>query len=209
MLKKTFFLLLFSIIHSQIVNLTVFKLKDFENITVDKPSGLICYEVHNSLKKKNNFYLYVNCNEPDKKMSKTIFYNLTDVSCNDLNNLTIDFNNLKSQFTYSIKEPKVPIEGGNGFFYEYNIKKKEVKKFMLTLFYDFTGTKFSILYAPVSINKIVKVVKVLFFLFIFIIILIIVCICICIRNRRLKSTAPQFQTSNLNMVNLPEEGVIL
>ena len=80
---------------------------------------------------------------------------------------------------------------------------------MLTLFYDFTGTKFSILYAPVSINKIVKVVKVLFFLFIFIIILIIVCICICIGNRRLKSTAPQFQTSNLNMVNLPEEGVIL
>ena len=208
MLEKTFFLLLFSIIHSQIVNLTVFKLKDFENITVDKPSGLICYELHNNFKKENNFCLYVNCNEPDKKMSKTIFYNLTDVSCNDLNNLTIDFNNLKSQFTYSIKEPKVPIEGGNGFFYEYNIKKKEDKKFMLTLFYDFTGTKFSILYAPVSINKIVKVVKVLFFLFIFIIILIIVCICICIRNRRLKSTAPQFQTSNLNMVNLPEEGVI-
>ena len=52
MLEKTFFLLLFSIIHSQIVNLTVFKLKDFENITVDKPSGLICYELHNSLKKK-------------------------------------------------------------------------------------------------------------------------------------------------------------
>ena len=208
MLKKTLFLLLFSLIHSQIVNLTVFKLKDYENITVDKPSGLICYELHNDFKTENNFYLYVNCNEPDKKMSKTIFYNLTDVSCNDLNNLPIDFNNLKSQFTY-IKEPKVPEEGENGFFYEYNIKKKEDKKFMLTLFYDFTGTKFSISYAPVSINKIVKVVKVLFFLFIFIIILIIVCICICIGNRRLKSTAPQFQTSNLNMVNLPEEGVIL
>ena len=209
MLKKTLFLLLFSLIHSQIVNLTVFKLKDYENITVDKPSGLICYELHNDFKTENNFCLYVNCNEPDKKMSKTIFYNLTDVSCNDLNNLTIDFNNLKSQFTYSIKEPKVPIEGGNGFFYEYNIKKKEDKKFMLTLFYDFTGTKFSISYAPVSINKIDFVVNVLFFLlFIFIIILIIVCICICIGNRRLKSTAPQFQTSNLNMVNLPEEGVI-
>ena len=208
MLKKTLFLLLFSLIHSQIVNLTVFKLKDYENITVDKPSGLICYELHNDFKTENNFCLYVNCNEPDKKMSKTIFYNLTDVSCNDLNNLPIDFNNLKSQFTY-IKEPKVPKEEENGFFYEYNIKKKEDKKFMLTLFYDFTGTKFSISYAPVSINKIVNVVKVLFFLFIFIIILIIVCICICIGNRRLKSTAPQFQTSNLNMVNLPEEGVIL
>ena len=208
MLKKTFFLLLFSIIHSQIVNLTVFKLKDFENITIDKPSGLICYELHNNFKKENNFYLYVNCNEPDKKMSKTIFYNLTDVSCNDLNNLPIDFNNLKSQFTY-IKEPKVPKEEGNGFFYEYNIKKKEDKKFMLTLFYDFTGTKFSISYAPVSINKIVNVVKVLFFLFIFIIILIIIFIYMCIDYRRLKSTAPQFQTSNLNMVNLPEEGVIL
>ena len=79
---------------------------------------------------------------------------------------------------------------------------------MLTLFYDFTGTKFSISYAPVSINKIDFVVNVLFFLlFISIIILIIVCIFIC-GNRRLKSTAPQFQTSNLNMVNLPEEGVI-
>ena len=210
MLKKTFFLLLFSLIHSQIVNLTVFKLKDFENITVDKPSGLICYELHNNFKKENNFYLYVNCNEPDKKMSKTIFYNLTDVSCNDLNNLPIDFNNLKSQFTYSIKEQKVHREGENGFFYEYNITKKEDKKFMLTLFYDFTGTKFSISYAPVSINKIDYVVNVLlFFLYISIIILIIVCICICIRNRRLKSTDPQLQSRNSKqMITLPEEGVI-
>ena len=209
MLEKTLFLLLFSLIYSQIVNLDVFKLKDYENITINKQSGLICYELHKDFKTDNEFYLQISCDEADKNMSKTIFYNLTDVSCNDLNNLPIDFNNLKSQFTYSIKEPKVPIEGGNGFFYEYNIKKKEDKKFMLTLFYDFTGTKFSISYAPVSINKIVNVVKVLFFLFIFIIILIIVCICICIGNRRLKSTAPQFQTSNLNMVNLPEEGVIL
>ena len=209
MLKKTLLLSLFYLIHSQIVNLRVFKLKDYENITIDKPSGLICYELHNNLKTEDNFYLYVNCSESDKKMSKTIFYNLTDVSCNNLDNLPINFNDLKSQFTYSIKEPKVPKEGKNGFFYEYNIKKEEDKKFMLTLFYDFTGTKFSILYAPVSINKIVKVVKVLFFLFIYIIISTIIFICMCIRYRRLKSTVPQLQSRNSKqMITLPEEGVI-
>ena len=197
MLKKTFFLLLFSIIHSQIVNLTVFKLKDYENITIDKPSGLICYELHNNLKTEDNFYLYVNCNEPDKKMSKTIFYNLTDVSCKNLNNLQINIEDLKSEFTYSIKEPKAFNEGEKGFFYEYNITKKEDKqKFMLMLFTDFTGEKFSISYAPISAGGILTALLVIVLFIIIISILVCLCICVCIRKRIHKSTAHQYPTQS-------------
>ena len=70
MLKKTFFLLLFSLIHSQIVNLTVFKLKDYENITINKQSSLICYELHQDFKTNVEFYLQINCDEADKTISK-------------------------------------------------------------------------------------------------------------------------------------------
>ena len=37
---------LFSLSNSQIVNLTVFQLKDYEKITIQKSSGLVCYELH-------------------------------------------------------------------------------------------------------------------------------------------------------------------
>ena len=94
MLKKTLFLLLFSLIHSQIVNLTVFKLKDYENITVDKPSGLICYEFHNNIQVNKYFYLVFNSEEKGTKINKTIFFNLTELSCKDLNNLQIYLHNV-------------------------------------------------------------------------------------------------------------------
>ena len=192
MLEKTLFLLLFSLIYSQIVNLDVFKLKDYENITINKQSGLICYELHKDFKTDNEFYLQISCDEADKNMSKTIFYNLTDVSCEHFNNLKIDFKNLKSEFTY-IQEPRESTEGSKGFFYEYGITKKEDKqKFMLMLFYGFTGEKFSLTYAPISAVRVLTFLIVILLLILFSI--IVLCICLCIRCRRNKSAFPQYPT---------------
>ena len=134
MLKKTLFLLLISLIYSQIVNLDVFKLKDYENITINKQSSLICYELHQDFKTNVEFYLQINSDEADKSISKIIYYNLTDVSCQNLDNLKIDFKDLKSQFTYNIEEPNDSVEGPNGFFYDYGITKNDDKqKFLLLL----------------------------------------------------------------------------
>ena len=212
MLKKTLFLLLFSLIYSQIVNLDVFKLKDYENITINKQSSLICYELHKDFKTNVEFYLQVNCDEADKTMSKTIYYNLTDESCQNLNNVKIDFKNIKSQFKYNIEEPKDSVEGPNGFFYDYGITKiDDNQKFLLLLLHDFTGKKFSISFAPISAGKIFKVLIALFLLFLSIIIL--ACVFICIKCGRDKSASPSNPTQNskkeeIQMVSMiPEDNI--
>ena len=213
MLKKTLFLLLFSLIYSQIVNLDLFKLKDYENITINKQSSLICYELHKDFKTNVEFYLQVNCDEADKTISKTIYYNLTDESCQNLNNVKIDFKNIKSQFKYNIEEPKDSVEGQNGFFYDYGITKiDDNQKFLLLLLHDFTGKKFSISFAPISAGKIFKVLIALFLLFLSIIIL--ACVFICIKCGRDKSTSPPNPTQNskkedIQMVSMiPEDNAI-
>ena len=88
MFDKTLFLLLFSLIYSQIINLTVFQLNGDNNITLDKSNGLICSEFHKDI--QLNEYLYNN-EEEGTKINKTIFYNLTELLCKDLNNLSIRF----------------------------------------------------------------------------------------------------------------------
>ena len=123
MLKKTqLFWLLIYLSNSQIVNLTVFQLKDYEKITIQKSSGLVCYELHKDFETNKDFCLIISSDEKDKKMNRTIYYNLTDISCQNLNNLTIDFDNLKSEFTYSIKEP-TRVQEKYGLYYEYKITK--------------------------------------------------------------------------------------
>ena len=193
MLKKTLFLLLLSLIYSQIVNLIVFQSKEYDTLTINETRGLICYEFDSVLETNEDFYFDINCNETGQKMNKTLFYNLTDISCKHLTNLSIDFNNLESEFTYSTKEPKTTNEE-NGFFYEYNITKKEDKqKYMLLLFNDFTGKKFTLTYIPFSATKMVIVLLCILLVSIFIILSVFKCLCKCRRRRRHKSTDPQFE----------------
>ena len=93
MLDKTLFLLLFSLIYSQIVKLAVFQLNGDGNITLDKSSDLICYEFHNDIQVNKYFYLVFNSEEKGTKINKTIFFNLTELSCKDLNKLQIYLQN--------------------------------------------------------------------------------------------------------------------
>ena len=142
MMKKTFFLLLISLIHSKIVNLPVYQLKDYETINVFGSSGLICYQLHEKFKcKYNNFFLRI------KYYSQIIetqfYYNLTDVPCNHLKNLTIDFDNLPSKFQNKIKGPCDDYEGEYGYVLS---RINEKQKFMLMLFYNHKGNYFSVTY---------------------------------------------------------------
>jgi len=205
MLDKTLFLLLFSLIYSQIVNLTVFQLTAEHNITVDKSSGLICYELHNDIQVNKDFYLEFNCKEGGKNIDKTIFYNLTELSCKDLKNLTIDLDNAKSDFMHSHSEPYIPAEG-SGFFYEYNIIKSEEKqKFMLILFRDFTGQNFKVWYTPISLKKVKRIFIIIIIVIAVILLSILVgvpiCICLCCRRNRTKS--PDLESPAKNVPAYP------
>ena len=63
MVKKILFLVLIPLIYSKIVNLTVFQLKDTEKISVEKSSGLICYELPEKFKANTNFFLRITYKE--------------------------------------------------------------------------------------------------------------------------------------------------
>ena len=207
MLEKTlFFWLLIYLSNSQIVNLTVFQLKDYENITIQKSSGLVCYELHKDFETNKDFNLIISSDEKDKKMNRTIYYNLTDISCQNLNNLTIDFDNLKSEFTYSIKEP-TRVQEKYGLYYEYKItKNNENQKFMLMLFKDFTGEKFELTYAPFNAGQAMTFVLVILAVILIIIIIICICVCRCIckKNKAVPFQDEQGQKT-FNLQTMPED----
>ena len=184
--KTLFFWLLFFLYNSQIINLTVFQLKDYESITIQKSSGLVCYELHKDIELNEDFYVQIFSDEKDKSINRTIYYNLTDISCINLNNLPIDFDNLASEFIYSIKKP-TDYEEKYALFHEYKItKNKEKQKFMLMLFKDFTGEKFTLKYSAHSGLQVISVIIVIVILILIIIIIICVCACRCICRRRNK-----------------------
>ena len=144
MMKKTFFLLLISLIHSKIVNLPVYHLKNYETINVSGSSGLICYQLNETFKVNKDFYLRIK--NYSHKIETPFYYNLTNVSCNNLKNLPIDFDNLPSQFQYKIDSQRDSYEGDNGYILS---RTNEKQKFMLMLFYNHKGNNFSVTYKPI------------------------------------------------------------
>ena len=94
-----------------------------------------------NLNVNNNFFLRI------KYYSQIIetqfYYNLTDVPCNHLKNLTIDFDNLPSKFQNKIKGPCDDYEGEYGYVLS---RRNEKQKFMLMLFYNHKGNYFSVTY---------------------------------------------------------------
>ena len=211
--KMVFFLLLFSLSNLQIINLTVFQLKDKEEITIQKPSGLICYELHNDFQTNKEFYLHIYSDDKEKKMNKTIFYNLTEVSCKNLHDLPIDLDNLVSLFKYSKKEPLLANEN-RGFNYEYNITKyKENQKFMLMLYKDFTGETLFLrfdLYSGTQASKFLLTLCLSILSFVVLPIGVCVCVGFCKRIRRNKRIEGQTQNQTEYPLHamMPEENIV-
>ena len=178
MMKKTLLLLLISLIYSKIVNLTVFQLKDDEKITLSKSSGLICYTFPEKFKAKTNYFLHIEYQSSQDMIYSKVFYNLTDVSCNHLQNLSIDFDNITSEFQYSINKYKYTCNYDNEYGYSI-VRREEKQKFMLILFNDFKGNKNSI-----SINRKcpdkARIIDTIFYL-VMAIFIITLCCYICVR----------------------------
>ena len=81
-MKKILFFLIISLIYS--ATLQVFQVKNWDKIKVKGQNGLVCYQLHNDISEDNTFYLHISCEDVDKTINKTIYYNLSDVSCTSL-----------------------------------------------------------------------------------------------------------------------------
>lgn len=172
MMKKTLFLLLISLIHSKIVNLPVYHLKDYETINVSGSSGLICYQLNETFKVNKDFYLRIK--NYSHKIETPFYYNLTNVSCNNLKNLPIDFDNLPSQFQYKIDSQRDSNEGENGYILS---RTNEKQKFMLMLFYNHKGNNFSVTYKPIVLMSDEDKFDLMFFFGIIFIITLLLFLC--------------------------------
>ena len=78
--------------------------------------------------------------EKNEKINKTIYYNLSEVSCENMNSTEINFNNLSNTFQYRTEKLYLCVDE-NKFIHEYEIKKEnDNQKYMLTLYSNFSNT---------------------------------------------------------------------
>ena len=205
-MKKILFFLLLSLIYS--ATLQVFQVKNWDKIKVKGQNGLVCYELNNAISEDNTFYLHISCEDVDKTINKTIYYNFSNVSCTSLKHQEIDINNPKNQFdnildkTYSSTDkPK--------FRYEYEIKKTSAKqKYMLFLYKDFNGNEFEVGFDPFSGIGVLIIVLIVIGAIIFLIILVVAIVCLCYRSRKHRATAPQYQISFTQEPQEPKEPIM-
>jgi len=103
-------------------------------------SALLCIKLDDGIKKDDNFYLLFLAEEKNEKINKTIYYNLSEVSCENINSTEINFNNLSNTFQYRTEKLYLCVDE-NKFIHEYEIKKEnDNQKYMLTLYSNFSNT---------------------------------------------------------------------
>ena len=103
-------------------------------------SALLCIKLDDGIKKDDNFYLLFLAEEKNEKINKTIYYNFSEVSCENMNSTEINFNNLSNTFQYRTEKLYLCVDE-NKFIHEYEIKKEnDNQKYMLTLYSNFSNT---------------------------------------------------------------------
>ena len=103
-------------------------------------SALLCIKLDDGIKKDDNFYLLFLAEEKNEKINKTIYYNFSEVSCENINSTEINFNNLSNTFQYRTEKLYLCVDE-NKFIHEYEIKKEnDNQKYMLTLYSNFSNT---------------------------------------------------------------------
>ena len=147
-------------------------MKNYETINVSGSSGLICYQLNETFKVNKDFYLRIK--NYSHKIETPFYYNLTNVSCNNLKNLPIDFDNLPSQFQYKIDSQRDSYEGDNGYILS---RTNEKQKFMLMLFYNHKGNNFSVTYKPIVLMSDEDKFDLMFFFGIIFIITLLLFLC--------------------------------
>ena len=203
--------LLITLIYSNKTNLTVFQVKDWtKNENINEKNGLICYELHKDIKVGDNFYLHMSCNEENKSIKKLSYYNFSEVPCNKLEKYPIDIDKTSNYFNKNFGNPNSESKSSK-FSYEYKItRSSDNEKFLLFIFNDFTGSKFSIGFDPVSGIGVLATVLISIgaLIFLVIIALIIIC-CVCKgKCKKQKTTDSNFQSSYVEDPLVPEENII-
>ena len=211
MMLEILIVFLITLVYSKDANLTVFHVKDWnKNETIKGKQGLICYELHKDIKANDKFYLHMYCDEDNKAINKLSYYNLDDVSCNNWQNHTIDIDNLSKAFRNQFGEPTSTTKTPK-FRYEYEIKKStDQQKFLLFIFQNFTGDKFTIGFDPVSgIGVLATVLISVGSLILLVIIILIIICCVCKKKcKKPKTTDSNFQSSYAEDPLVPEENII-
>ena len=122
----------------------------------------------------------------------------------------IDTNKTSNYFNKNFGNPNSESKSSK-FSYEYKItRSSDNEKFLLFIFNDFTGSKFSIGFDPVSGIGVLATVLISIgaLIFLVIIALIIIC-CVCKgKCKKQKTTDSNFQSSYVEDPLVPEENII-
>ena len=128
MLEKIVLILLITSIYSEIRNVSVHYLETNKKVKIEnKSESLLCVHIDESLKKDDIFYIQFSSDEKNKKMDKTVYFNFTKESCQNMTEKDIDFDKLSTSFEANNKPNKETKEDDKDitFFKEYEIKKKK------------------------------------------------------------------------------------
>ena len=212
MLEKIVLILLITSIYSEIRNVPIYYLETLKEVKIEnKPEGLLCVHIDESLKKDNTFYILFSSEEKNKKMNKTVYFNFTKESCQNMTEMDIDFDKLSTLFEANNKPKKETKEDDKDFtlFKEYEIKKKEKDiNFMLMLYKDWNGKELKVSYSSISAERYLLMILVFIGVGLLVIAIIIAIICICCRKRNRTAIDSQYNSSYGQDPIMPDENNI-
>ena len=212
MLEKIVLILLITSIYSEIRNVPIYYLETLKEVKIEnKPEGLLCVHIDESLKKDDTFYILFSSEEKNKKMDKTVYFNFTKESCQNMTEMDIDFDKLSTSFEANNKPNQESKEDDKDitFSKEYEIKKKEKDiNFMLMLYKDWNGKVLKVSYNPISAKGALIMILVIIGVGLLVIAIIIAVICICCRKRNRTAIDSQYNSSYGQDPIMPDENNI-
>ena len=209
MLEKIVLILLITSIYSEIRNVPIYYLETLKEVKIEnKSESLLCVHIDESLKKDDTFYIFFSSEEKNKKMNKTVYFNFTKESCQNMTEMDIDFDKLSTSFEANNK-PNQESKEDDKFSKEYEIKKKEKDiNFMLMLYKDWNGKELKVSYSPISAKGALIMILVIIGVGLLVIAIIIAVICICCRKRNRTAIDSQYNSSYGQDPIMPDENNI-
>ena len=205
-------ILLITSIYSEIRNVSIYYLETLKEVKIEnKPEGLLCVHIDESLKKDDIFYIHFSSEEKNKKMNKTVYFNFTKESCQNMTEMDIDFDKLSTSFEANNKPNKEIKEDDKDItlFKEYEIKKKEKDiNFMLMLYKDWNGKELKVSYSSISGDTALLMILIFIGVGLLVIAIIITLICICCRKRNRTAIDSQYNSSYGQDPIMPDENNI-
>ena len=209
MLEKIVLILLITSIYSEIRNVPIYYLETYKEVKIEnKSESLLCVHIDESLKKDDTFYILFSSEEKNKKMNKTVYFNFTKESCQNMTEMDIDFDKLSTSFEANNK-PNQESKEDDKFSKEYEIKKKEKDiNFMLMLYKDWNGKELKVSYSPISAKGALLMILIFIGVGLLVIAIIIAVICICCRKRNRTAIDSQYNSSYGQDPIMPDENNI-